>query len=105
MSVLVRSEDRYRSAFGGLWVDRSDARALLEIKHRTRQVDPAVAEAIAHFIEWGYVIFPGAVSHELVDAYLARFDEAWKAPRPTSMPIPVATYFRSRVISTSVSQR
>lgn len=70
----------YRSRFGGLWVDRSDAPAVLQRKVREGGISPADAEALRHYIEHGYAVFPKAVDRALVDEYLEFFDDAWGEP-------------------------
>jgi len=61
------------SQFNSLWIDSPDALRRLDelsatdsrfLTHRSRLFD---------FIKNGYVIIPGAVSHELIDAYQAAF--------------------------------
>ena len=61
----------FYSHFGGLWVDRKDAQAVLD---RKAAQDPAIAALrpqIEQFIRDGYVVLEQAVSHELIDAYNA----------------------------------
>ena len=76
------TKPKYRSAFGGLWVDRRDARGVLDDKHREGQVDLETATALKSFIEKGYVVFPRAVPATLIDGYLERFETAWRDPPP-----------------------
>lgn len=66
----------FYSRFGGLWTDRRDAAAVLDQKAAG---DPAVAalhDKLAFFIENGYVILEGAVSHAAVDAYKHALQDA-----------------------------
>ncbi|HYC35175.1 MAG TPA: phytanoyl-CoA dioxygenase family protein [Usitatibacter sp.] len=70
----------YRSRFGGLWIDRADALEVLQRKLRDGEVHPDVAEALRYYIEHGYVIFEQAVSHQVIDEYLAFFERAWSDP-------------------------
>lgn len=70
----------FRSRFGGLWVDRSDAMAVLSRKLRDAEVTEAEAVPLRHYIEQGYAVFPRAVSAQLVDEYLEFFEDAWDAP-------------------------
>ena len=72
----------YRSQFGGLWVDRSDAEIVLERKVRDGEIDESDAEPLLHYMRHGYVVFPRAVDTTLVDEYLACFEDAWKDPPP-----------------------
>ncbi len=70
----------YRSRYGGLWTDRADAEEILARKLRDGEIEPADADPLLHYIRHGYVVFPRAVSHTLVDEYLACFEDAWKQP-------------------------
>jgi len=70
----------YRSKFGGLWVDRADAPAVLMRKLRQGDVSRRDAEALRHYIERGYVVFPRAVESPVVDEYLEFFEDAWREP-------------------------
>ena len=66
----------FHSRFGGLWVDRLDAKDVLREKARK---DPRIAklrEALAFFIDNGYVILDKAVDPRAVDRYLAEFEAA-----------------------------
>lgn len=70
----------FRSRFGGLWIDRSDARRVLARKLRDGEIPQAAAEPLAHYIASGYVIFRQAVPHDVIDAYLDFFERSWSAP-------------------------
>ncbi|MFZ3323479.1 MAG: phytanoyl-CoA dioxygenase family protein [Usitatibacter sp.] len=70
----------YRSRYGGLWIDRSDAEAILTRKMNDGDVSAAEAEPLRHFIRYGYAVFPRAVDAKIVDEYLACFDRAWESP-------------------------
>jgi phytanoyl-CoA hydroxylase len=67
----------YRSRYGGLWVDRSDAHELLAARLARGEVTEVEGEALAHYIDHGYVVFPKAVDESVVDAYVALFEAAW----------------------------
>jgi ectoine hydroxylase-related dioxygenase (phytanoyl-CoA dioxygenase family) len=70
----------YRSKFGGLWVDRADAHAVLMRKVRDGEVSQRDAQALRHYIEHGYAVFPRAVESAIVDEYLECFEDAWREP-------------------------
>src|ERR1017187_3347136 len=70
----------YRSRYGGLWIDGADAEEILARKLRDGEVEAADADPLLHYIRHGYVVFPQAVSHALVDEYLDCFEDAWKQP-------------------------
>ena len=75
----------FRSRFGGLWTDLSNARDLVAGRLAIGEISERDALNILAFIENGYVILRGAVSDELVDALntdVARIvanppEEAW----------------------------
>jgi len=57
--------------FTPLWTDRPDATAVLAAKRESGQISPVVAERLGQLIEKGYVIIPGAISHQLADLLVA----------------------------------
>ena len=70
----------YRSRYGGLWVDRRDAHDILEARLVRGDVTNADAEALAQYIDHGYVVFPRAIDDLVIDEYLALFEAAWDDP-------------------------
>jgi phytanoyl-CoA hydroxylase len=82
MQVQTRSPFIYRSKFGGVWIDRADSDAVLARKLKNGEIDADLVEPLRFYKENGYVVFPKAVSHESIDAYLRMFDQAWHAPPP-----------------------
>jgi phytanoyl-CoA hydroxylase len=70
----------YRSRYGGLWVDRRDAHDILETRLAKGEVTDADAEALGHYIDHGYVVFPKATDESVIDEYLALFEAAWDDP-------------------------
>jgi ectoine hydroxylase-related dioxygenase (phytanoyl-CoA dioxygenase family) len=70
----------FRSRFGGLWIDRSDAHQVLARKLRDGEIGQALAEPLARYISSGYAVFKQAVAHDVIDAYLDFFEQAWSAP-------------------------
>ena len=61
----------YHSRFGGLWIDRLDAKRLLEQKARRDRRIARLREPLAFFIDNGYVILEKAVDPHAIDRYLA----------------------------------
>jgi ectoine hydroxylase-related dioxygenase (phytanoyl-CoA dioxygenase family) len=72
----------YRSRYGGLWVDRRDAHEILDARLARDEVTEAEAEVLAHYIDWGYVVFPRAIDATVIDEYLDLFEAAWDASPP-----------------------
>ena len=70
----------YRSRYGGLWVDRRDAHDLLEARLARGEVTDADAQALAHYVDYGYVVFPKVVDESVIDEYAALFEGAWDSP-------------------------
>jgi ectoine hydroxylase-related dioxygenase (phytanoyl-CoA dioxygenase family) len=60
---------RYRSRFGGLWVDREDADEVLDAKLERRAVTEDDAERLRTFMASGYVVLEQAVPTEVVDRF------------------------------------
>ena len=82
MNDFNRESGVFRSRFGGLWIDRSDAMQVLERKVSSGEIAPAEAPAHRTFIEKGYVVFERAVPPAVIDEYLELFERAWKKPPP-----------------------
>ena len=97
----------YRSAYGGLWVDRRDADDLLSRKLHDGDLNHNEAGFLRHFIDEGYVVFPRAVANDLIDEYLDHFDRAWRRPPPhiyahssgEVLPLSMALYDRIAKVS------
>jgi phytanoyl-CoA hydroxylase len=70
----------YRSRYGGLWVDRRDAHDILEARRARNEVTDTDAQALAHYIDHGYVVFPKATDESVIDEFLELFEAAWNAP-------------------------
>lgn len=83
---VVATEDPpvFRSRFGGLWIDRSDAHGILARRLASGRVTEADAEILAHYIDHGYVILPRATDVDLIDDYVAFFEEAFSERPPVS---------------------
>jgi hypothetical protein len=77
LARLLRPSAPTHSRFGGLWIDRADAHAELAARRARGAVSDALAEAVAHFMDNGYVIFQGGVPAELVDLLSARIARAY----------------------------
>jgi len=71
-----------RSTFGGLLIDRSDSESITSLKAREGTIAPDEVEPLRHFIEHGYVVFRSAVDSDLIDEFLAFFEQAGTSPPP-----------------------
>jgi len=72
----------YHSRFGGLWTDRSDARAQIERKRAAAEISAKEAGLLQRWIEDGFVILPQAVPHELIDRLDADVEAIWAGRSP-----------------------
>ncbi len=79
----------YHSRFGGLWIDRLNARALLDAKSGRDARIAALRDKLTFFIDNGYVIFEKAVAPERIDAYLRELSDARRAGGPLLASVPV----------------
>lgn len=80
---------RFRSRFGGLWIDRSDVDDELAERVRSGVVSGEVGAQIASFVRDGWVVLPGAVPRELTRQIRAELDALWASPPPGAL---VETY-------------
>jgi hypothetical protein len=76
----LEEQPLYRSRYGGQWLDRADASAILMRKLRDGEVSERDADSLRHYVDHGYVIFRGAVDPSVVDEYLEFFEDAWSEP-------------------------
>src|SRR4051812_40829633 len=63
------STPTYRSEFGGLWTDRSDAPAEIERRLASGEINERQAEQLRFWIANGYVILEGAVPGDAIDRF------------------------------------
>jgi hypothetical protein len=75
-----RSQSRFRSRFGGLWIDRGDMIDVLADRHRNGLLSDEVADQIVRFVRDGYLIIPGAVQSDLIDSVNKDIEAFWEAP-------------------------
>jgi len=68
----------YRSRFGGLWTDRSDAQEVLARKHCDGAVTDQEAEHLAKWIDDGYVVLRSAIDTGLAEAVLHDIERAYR---------------------------
>lgn len=73
---------RFRSRFGGLWTDLSNADHLLEGKLALGVVSPQEAEQLRFWMENGYLIIEDAVPHEVIDQVIRDIEVAWEGHNP-----------------------
>lgn len=67
----------FRSRFGGLWTDLSNARSVIDGKASLGWLSPAEAERLRRWVEDGFVVLPQAVPHELIDRLDADVERIW----------------------------
>jgi phytanoyl-CoA hydroxylase len=79
---------KFHSRFGGLWIDRQDARQLLAQKALADPRIAALRDKIAFFMDNGYVILERAVDPRLIDAYLAELEAASRGGTPLLASVP-----------------
>ncbi len=77
-----RKKTLYRSRYGGLWTDRSDAESIVARRVKDGDINATDAEQLRYFIANGYVVFPKAVATDVIDDYLAFFERAWDRAPP-----------------------
>jgi phytanoyl-CoA hydroxylase len=73
---------RFRSSFGGLWTDLSNAVELVAGKRALGKITPDDAQALLDFIENGYVLLRGAVEPERIDRLNADVNALAADPPP-----------------------
>lgn len=80
LAVAAGDNDRgpYRSRFGGLWTDRSDAQEVLARKHCDGAVTDQEAEHLAKWIDDGYVVLRSAIDTGLAEAVLRDIERAYR---------------------------
>ena len=67
----------YRSRFGGLWPDLSNARDVIDGKATLGWISSEEAELLKHWVADGFVILPQVVPHELIDNLDADVEKIW----------------------------
>jgi phytanoyl-CoA hydroxylase len=72
----------YRSRFGGLWPDLSNALELIAEKQTRRHIAGEDADRLRSWIAQGFVVLPSAVDAELIDQLDAEVDEIWNGASP-----------------------
>lgn len=73
---------RFRSRFGGLWPDLSDAEARIAGKQELGVLDEADAARFRHWCQHGYVTLERTVEPALIDRLQAEVEEFWQQGRP-----------------------
>src|SRR5437016_2782114 len=77
-AFLLGAKPGYRSAFGGLWIDRNDWESLLEGKLRVGKITSEMAEKLRFWRAHGYITFERAVPDADIDRLRADIDRAWR---------------------------
>jgi ectoine hydroxylase-related dioxygenase (phytanoyl-CoA dioxygenase family) len=65
---------KYHSKFGGLWIDRIDAKDVLKEKIINNQIDKSLESSILKYIDDGYFIFENAVNEDTISDVLSLYD-------------------------------
>lgn len=73
----------FRSSFGGLWADLSNAGDVIDGKAALGWISPEEAELLKRWVEDGFVILPQAVPHELIDSLDAEVEKIWNGTSST----------------------
>jgi phytanoyl-CoA hydroxylase len=68
------------SQFGGMWIDRIDFIDKLAEKHRKGELSDDLTMQICKFVRDGYLVIPGAVAPEMVDALNDEIETFWQTP-------------------------
>jgi len=68
---------RYRSRFGGLWTDLSNAAQVIERKHASKLITDEEATLLSDWIRDGFVVLRQAVPHALIDRLDADIEDIW----------------------------
>ncbi len=69
---------RFRSRFGGLWPDLSDAQARIAGKQALGLLTPEDAARFRHWVEKGYVVLEQAVAPELIGRLCDEIRRGWE---------------------------
>ena len=67
----------FRSRFGGLWSDLSNAAAVVDGKASLGWISPAEADLLKRWIEDGFIVLRQAVPHSLIDRLDADVQTIW----------------------------
>jgi phytanoyl-CoA hydroxylase len=71
------ADPQYFSAYGGLWIDRSDWGQGLDDRVKRGLITSDEARQIEQFAQNGYSIIPGAVEPEVIDRFSDEITKAW----------------------------
>ena len=66
--------------FTPLWTDRPDAAEILANKMTAGELSPQLAERLKQLIEYGFVVIPGAIDHQLADQLLDEIARVTRQP-------------------------
>jgi phytanoyl-CoA hydroxylase len=72
----------FRSRFGGLWTDLSNARDVIEGKVSLGWISTEEGELLKKWLDDGFVILPQAVPHDLIDDLDADVEKIWRGTSP-----------------------
>jgi len=78
----IDQQPRYRSRFGGLWPDLSNAQELIAGKESLGILGAEDAERFRRWVRDGYVVLEGAVAPELIERFRNEIDASWEKGDP-----------------------
>jgi hypothetical protein len=78
----VEHAARYRSAFGGLWPDLSNARAVIRGKEQLGWISPDEARLLREWVANGFVVLPAAAPLDRIDALDREIEAVWAGTSP-----------------------
>lgn len=71
----------FRSQYGGLWTDLSNAHELTKGKERLGIISPLEAENLHYFIDNGYVVLDSLIPSDIIDAFLVELDSIYRGEK------------------------
>lgn len=77
MPIENKESPQFRSIFGGLWTDLSNASEVISGKLDLGLITAEEAEQLLFWVEYGYIIIPNAVDDNVIDQTNADLDAIW----------------------------
>jgi hypothetical protein len=82
LSETASSAGRYHSRFGGLWIDRADWKAQLEVRARRGRISAEMAALIPGFVVNGFTILQGAADIDAIEAFQEKIACSFREGNP-----------------------
>ena len=95
----------FHSRFGGFWIDRHDADALLAERVASGRITQDVGGRIERFMRDGYVVIPAAVPTEVTAQVRREIDAIWASPPEGALIESWSRLGRHRVVSPELDLR